>query len=362
MVYSQMIIADDNVVRFWSACQLARPQLLGVELKPVACFDTFSSALSDVTDKLDLVLLSVMTGFIIDEGAATDVRGSCRNVLEAVFQPIYTAAKKSSNVQVIYLNVLGRFFNFRMVNVVSRILCLFWSLKVIICLLQFFVAPPERCPIPRWFSTNFVSVYEIFSDFVKSSPSNVHVLPLYPAQPTMFDLDGRHFMTAFGKDFLDHLLNGVESGMIQVLVFEVIFLARLKPLMFSNILMSILEYLPLFTNIVLWFRFSWFWRIVLLSMRTVSASLRGRWFSPVMILVLPTLGSTIWLLVMLRTVILWPTRGYYTVCFLFLYRLDIFVQYNCNFIAFSLMVFGIKFLCPAFRLGLCPYPLVYSNY
>ena len=32
----------------------------------------------------------------------------------------------------------------------------------------------------------------------------------------MFDLDGRHFKSAFGKDFLDHLLSGVEAGMVQV--------------------------------------------------------------------------------------------------------------------------------------------------
>ena len=103
MVYSQMIIADDNVVRFWGACQLARPQLLGAVLKPVACFDTLSSALGDVTDKIDLVLLSVMTGFLVDEGSASDDSGSCRNVLDSVFRPIYSAAKKSSNVQVSYL-------------------------------------------------------------------------------------------------------------------------------------------------------------------------------------------------------------------------------------------------------------------
>ena len=100
MVYSQLIIADSNVVRFWPACQLARPQLMGVGLKSVLCFDTLGSALDEVTDSLDLVLLSVMTGFLVDEGSSTDVKGSCRNVMDAVFRPIYSAAKKSSNVQV----------------------------------------------------------------------------------------------------------------------------------------------------------------------------------------------------------------------------------------------------------------------
>ena len=32
----------------------------------------------------------------------------------------------------------------------------------------------------------------------------------------MFEPDGRHFKTAFGKDFIDHLFACAESGMIQV--------------------------------------------------------------------------------------------------------------------------------------------------
>ena len=102
MVYSQLIIADDNVVRFWPACQLSRPQLLGVQLRSVLCSDTLTAALEEVNDKLDYVLLSMLTGFLVDEGSASDVRGSCVNVLEAIFRPIYTAAKKSSNVQVTF--------------------------------------------------------------------------------------------------------------------------------------------------------------------------------------------------------------------------------------------------------------------
>ena len=100
MVYSQLIIADDNVVRFWSACQAARPQLLGVSIKSVLCFDTLVSALDEVNDGLDLVLMSMLTGFLVEEGSILDIPGSCRNVLETVFKPIYSAAKKSSNVQV----------------------------------------------------------------------------------------------------------------------------------------------------------------------------------------------------------------------------------------------------------------------
>ena len=81
---------------------------------------------------------------------------------------------------------------------------------------QFFVAPPEGCPIPRWYSSNFVSIYEIFAEGIKAAPCNVHVLPLYKTDHSMFDLDGRYFKSAFGKDYVDHLLAGTEAGMIQV--------------------------------------------------------------------------------------------------------------------------------------------------
>ena len=109
MVYTLLIIADDNVVRFWPACQLSRPQLVGVELKSVLCFDTLQSALDEVTDRLDYVLVSMLTGFLIDEGSASDVKGSCMNVLDSVLRPVYTAAKKSSNVQVELLLLVLRF-------------------------------------------------------------------------------------------------------------------------------------------------------------------------------------------------------------------------------------------------------------
>ena len=60
------------------------------------------SALEEVTDRLDLVLMSMLTGFLVDEGSILDIPGSCRNVLDTVFRPIYSAAKKSSNVQVFF--------------------------------------------------------------------------------------------------------------------------------------------------------------------------------------------------------------------------------------------------------------------
>ena len=47
-------------------------------------------------------------------------------------------------------------------------------------------------------------------------PPNVHLLPLYRTDTSMFELSGRHLKTPNGKDFVDHLLAHSDSGMIQV--------------------------------------------------------------------------------------------------------------------------------------------------
>ena len=80
---------------------------------------------------------------------------------------------------------------------------------------QFFLAPPEFCPIPRWYSGKFTEVYDAFSLVVRQMPLNVRILPLYQTDPSMFDLDGRHLKSYCGKDYLDHLLNHCDSGMVQ---------------------------------------------------------------------------------------------------------------------------------------------------
>ena len=100
MAYKIVLIADANVVRFWDEAQKARPQLLGVSLKPVSCLDTLSSALADVNDGHDLALVSVLTTLLIDEASASDVRGSCYNVIRDVIKRIIATAKKSKRVEV----------------------------------------------------------------------------------------------------------------------------------------------------------------------------------------------------------------------------------------------------------------------
>ena len=78
------------------------------------------------------------------------------------------------------------------------------------------MAPPERCPSPRWFSIKFSDVFEAFVASTKKLESNVHILSLYPTDASMFELDGRHFKSFVGKDYLDSLLAQADAGMIRV--------------------------------------------------------------------------------------------------------------------------------------------------
>ena len=81
---------------------------------------------------------------------------------------------------------------------------------------QYFVAPPECCPQPRWLSVKYSEVFDVFVQASRDVPSNVHLVTLYKTEPIMFELDGRHFKSYCGKDYLDHLLQSAESGMIRV--------------------------------------------------------------------------------------------------------------------------------------------------
>ena len=101
MSISRLIIGDRNVARFWSEAQLARPQLLGSAFKAASCVDTLNTALLEVTDVLDVVLISMLTEFIIDEASASDVSHSCGNIIGDVLRAIGAASRKSKNVQVV---------------------------------------------------------------------------------------------------------------------------------------------------------------------------------------------------------------------------------------------------------------------
>lgn len=52
---------------------------------------------------------------------------------------------------------------------------------------QFFLAPPERCVLPRWYSNSFQVIYDALVRLVPKFPPNLHLLPLYATDFTMFE-------------------------------------------------------------------------------------------------------------------------------------------------------------------------------
>ena len=52
---------------------------------------------------------------------------------------------------------------------------------------QFFLAPPERCVLPRWYSSSYQVVYDSLVKLVPKFPPNLHLLPVYNTDFTMFE-------------------------------------------------------------------------------------------------------------------------------------------------------------------------------
>ena len=90
------------------------------------------------------------------------------------------------------------------------------ELRIFYHFFQFFVAPPECCPLPRWFSAQFSTIFEAFVAETRKFLSNMHVTSLYPTDSSMFELDGRHLKSFVGKDLIDHLFNCADAGMVRV--------------------------------------------------------------------------------------------------------------------------------------------------
>ena len=101
MSYRRIIIGDVNVGRFWLAAQSARPQLREVPLRNTFCLDTLEASLDGVSDELDMVILSVMTSLITEEGSAADVSGSASNIIDQAIRRVVGCAKKSKRCEVV---------------------------------------------------------------------------------------------------------------------------------------------------------------------------------------------------------------------------------------------------------------------
>ena len=101
MAYKRLILGDANIVRSWQAAQLARPKdLVGASLKSATCLDTLSASLESVSDEVDYVVVSVMTGLLLEDVSPSDLKGSSVNILEGVVRRVCSTAKRTSRVQV----------------------------------------------------------------------------------------------------------------------------------------------------------------------------------------------------------------------------------------------------------------------
>ena len=100
MTYRRLIIGDSSIVRVWQAAQLARPQLTSVTIKPASCLETLSSGLSDVSDELDYVIVSVLTSLLAEEGSGANVHGSSLGLISEVAKAIASSAKRAPRVEV----------------------------------------------------------------------------------------------------------------------------------------------------------------------------------------------------------------------------------------------------------------------
>ena len=100
MPYQLIILGDANIARFWEDAQITRHQLVGAVFKPVSCLDTLTSALSEVNDGFDFVIVSILTTMLLEEGSASDLSSSCHNVVRDVVKRLCLSAKKSAKVEV----------------------------------------------------------------------------------------------------------------------------------------------------------------------------------------------------------------------------------------------------------------------
>ena len=74
--------------------------IFSVPFRSVSCVDTLASSLEDISNELDYVVVSVMTGLVIEEGSAADIRGSCVSILDGVVKRVNNVAKRATRVQV----------------------------------------------------------------------------------------------------------------------------------------------------------------------------------------------------------------------------------------------------------------------
>lgn len=65
--------------------------------------------------------------------------------------------------------------------------------------------------MPRWYYKAFPDVFNSFQKVMKEVPSTISVLPHFPCEFDMFELDGRTLKGAYALQYLGALINAAED-------------------------------------------------------------------------------------------------------------------------------------------------------
>ena len=179
---SRLLIGDNNLSKFWPTYQFSRPSLKLSTLVTATDLDALDSALTQVEEK-DQVIVSVLTSVLIDEVNQTEVGSSAFNVCEQAVSRLVGLCPTIPSCQVPF-----KVFFFRDLFQYFGLFLLYAAHLQLSCLsLQVFLAPPERCITPRWYSSAYQSIYDALVKLVPRFPPNLHLLPLYSTDFTMFE-------------------------------------------------------------------------------------------------------------------------------------------------------------------------------
>ena len=63
------------------------------------------------------------------------------------------------------------------------------------------MAPPERCTLPRWYYNAYADIYDALVQLVPRFPPNLHLLPVYNTDFSMFEAGERFSLYVFDLVF-----------------------------------------------------------------------------------------------------------------------------------------------------------------
>ena len=200
---ARLLVGDNNLTRFWAAFQVSRPALKHSRLVTATDLDALDSALSQTeTEDREQVIISVLTSILLDEVNQLEVENSAFAVFEQTVSRLIGLCPQRPSCQVFmisFLNGMLRSFIF------WCILLHIYLSRSFSCISQFFLAPPEQCILPRWYSAAYPKIYQALVRLVPQFPPNLQLLPIYKTDFTMFEpgLDiGYQFIFSMIHSFL----------------------------------------------------------------------------------------------------------------------------------------------------------------